>query len=117
MRNFRTLNIWQNGIALSKRIYELTQDFPKYELYGLTSQIRRAVVSIPSNIAEGCGRNSDKETARFIEIAIASAFEVETQIIIAQELNYISSETTQPLIDNIQILQRRMNAYRLSLLR
>lgn len=117
MRNFRTLNIWTGGISLSKRIYQLTQHFPKHELYGLTSQIRRAVVSIPSNIAEGCGRNSDKETARFVEIAIASAFEVETQIIIAQELNYISTETDKTLINDVQILQRRMNAYRLSLLK
>lgn len=88
----KDLIVWQKSIVLVKAIYVNTQSFPKEELFGLVSQIRRAVVSIPSNIAEGYGRGSKKECERFLYIALGSAAELETQLIISKELNYISSE-------------------------
>lgn len=84
MRNFRTLDIWKNGIEIVKQIYALCDKLPSEEKFGLKSQITRASVSIPSNIAEGCSRNSDIEFKRFLEIAMGSLFETETQLIISQ---------------------------------
>ncbi len=92
MRNFRNLLIWKQGIILVKEIYKITQKLPDYEKFGLKSQITRAVVSIPSNIAEGSSRNSEIEFKRFLEIAMGSLFEVETQLIIIQELNFVKEE-------------------------
>lgn len=83
------LNVWKESINLVKKVYKLTSMFPASEQFGLTSQIRRAVVSIPSNIAEGCGRNSDKELIRFCWISMGSLSEVETQLIIARELGFV----------------------------
>ena len=84
------LNAWKESINLVKRVYQLSAEFPAFEQFGLTSQLRRAVVSVPSNIAEGCGRNSDKELIHFCWIAMGSLSEVETQIVIAKELQYVS---------------------------
>ncbi len=92
MRDYKELIVWQKSRTLVKNIYDRTKIFPKEEQYGLTNQIRRAVVSIPSNIAEGYNRQSDKEFVRFLSIAKGSAAEVETQIILAQDLEYISAE-------------------------
>ena len=89
MRNFRNLNIWQQGIELVTYVYEVAAQLPKEEKYGIASQICRASVSIPSNIAEGCSRNSDIEYKRFLEIALGSAFELETQLVIIQKLKTI----------------------------
>lgn len=89
MRNFRKLEIWKEGIKLVKEIYQLSSQLPSEEKYGLRSQITRAAVSVPSNIAEGSSRNSDKDFKRFLEIAIGSLFELETQLIIIKELNII----------------------------
>lgn len=83
------LEAWKEALKLTVEIYELTKSFPKEEIYGLTSQIRRAVVSVPSNIAEGCARNSSAETIHFLYIAIGSLAEVETQLIISNRLGYI----------------------------
>jgi len=85
----RDLDVWKNGIELVKKIYILTKDFPKEEIYTLTSQIRRSAISIPSNIAEGAARNSKKEFIQFLYIALGSAAELETQLIVAKELGYI----------------------------
>jgi four helix bundle protein len=85
----RDLDVWKNGIELVKKIYILTKDFPKKEIYTLTSQIRRSAISIPSNIAEGAARNSKKEFIQFLYIALVSAAELETQLIVAKELGYI----------------------------
>ena len=87
---YQELEVWKNSIELVKTIYQITEKFPQKEQFGLISQIRRAVISIPSNIAEGSARYSNKDTARFADIAIGSLAEVETQLIIAKELNYIS---------------------------
>jgi four helix bundle protein len=85
----RDLDVWKNGIELVKKIYILTKDFPKEEIYTLTSQIRRSAISIPSNISEGAARNSKKEFIQFLYITLGSAAELETQLIVAKELGYI----------------------------
>lgn len=91
MSTHKNLIVWQKSLLLVKEIYAKTQDFPKDELFGLISQIRRSAVSIPSNIAEGYGRESKKECLRFLYIALGSASELETQLIISKELDYINS--------------------------
>lgn len=90
--SYKELIVWQKSIQLVKEVYKLTGSFPKSELFGITSQIRRAVVSIPSNIAEGYGRRSHKEYAQFYSIAYGSALEVETQLIIALKLKFALEE-------------------------
>jgi len=102
MRNFRKLEIWKEGIALVKQIYKLANELPKEEKYGLRSQITRAAVSVPSNIAEGCSRNSEIEFKRFLEIAIGSLFELETQLIIITDLDLIGNYDTTLLFEVIQ---------------
>lgn len=92
MRDFRKLEIWKIGIELVKQIYPLSDKLPSEEKFGLRSQLTRAAVSIPSNIAEGCSRNSEIEFKRFLEIAMGSLFEVQTQLIIANELQFLSNE-------------------------
>ena len=92
IKNYKDLIAWQRAMDLVEMVYLLTQRFPKEELYGLTSQIRRAVVSIPSNIAEGEGRNSPNEFVRFLSIAYGSLREVETQLLIAVRLKYLAQE-------------------------
>ena len=86
MKNYKELIIWQKGIEIVKRIYQLTKQFPAEEKYGLISRINRAAVSISANIAEGSSRNSDKDYARFLQVALGSAFEVQTYIVIAKEM-------------------------------
>lgn len=90
MHQFKELKVWQKGRVLVKEIYQVTHKFPKDELFGTTSQMRRAAVSIPANIAEGCGRNSDKELSRFLDIANGSAFELETLVILCLDLEYFT---------------------------
>ena len=89
--SYRGLIVWQKSMKLSKEIYLLTKTFPKEELYGLTSQIRRCAISIPSNIAEGKGRNSDKEFIRFLQVALGSVYELQTQLELSLQLNYIDN--------------------------
>lgn len=92
MKNFKNLKVWQKGIQLVVDVYKKTQNFPKEELYGLTSQIKRSAISIPSNIAEGSGRGTNKDFNRFLDISLGSSFELETQLIIAHELEFINNE-------------------------
>jgi four helix bundle protein len=89
MRNFRTYKVWQRSIELVSKFYHLTDEIPNKEMYSLTRQMRRAAVSIPSNFAEGSARESDKEFKRFIEMSLGSAFELETQLIIASNLYHL----------------------------
>lgn len=103
--NFRRLNIWKESLELSKEIYAITENFPKSETYALSSQIQRAVVSIPSNIAEGTAKGSDKHFIQYLETALGSAFEVETQLIIAHEVGYIKDLRFEELEILIQKLQ------------
>ena len=97
-KSYRDLLVWQKGIDLVKVIYSLTSQFPKKEIYGLTNQVQRSAVSVPSNIAEGQARSSSKEFTRFLRIALGSLAEVDTQIEIANQLGYVEKEAT----DNIQ---------------
>ena len=111
MRNFRELTIWQNSIKLVKKTYEFSKFLPKEETFGLKSQIQRASVSIPSNIAEGCSRSSNLEFKRFLEIAIGSAFELETQLLIIRELNLTTDIDINTNIESIHQLQRQLNSF------
>jgi len=88
MHNYDKLNVYSKALDLAEQVYIYTRPFPKEEKYGLTSQLRRAAVSIPSNIAEGCGRTSNKETAHFISIALGSLFEVDTQLRLASRFDF-----------------------------
>jgi len=92
MNTHKDLIVWEKGIELVKNIYLFTDSFPKSEQFGLIAQMRRCVISIPSNIAEGCGRNSDKELIYFLYIALGSSSELETLIIISVELNFLENE-------------------------
>ncbi|MBN2011839.1 four helix bundle protein [candidate division KSB1 bacterium] len=109
MRDFRTLNIWKEGISLVKNVYNLADLLPQEEKYGLKSQICRAAVSIPSNIAEGCSRLSQIDFERFLEIALGSAFEVETQLIIIEELELITKEQLSATFNQLTKLQKMIN--------
>jgi four helix bundle protein len=115
MKSFRELRVWQFAMDLVERIYRHTQKFPKEELYGLTSQIRRAVISIPSNIAEGHTREHLKEYLHHISIAQASLAEVETQFEIATRLHYASPEQLDQVLSEVQSLGRQLYALRNSL--
>ena len=92
IKYYKDLLIWQKGIKIVILVYQLVKSFPKEEIYALTSQLKRASVSIPSNIAEGYGRNSDKSFSHFLDISRGSLFEIETQLIIAKELGFISDD-------------------------
>lgn len=109
MRNFRTLNIWKDGINLVKKVYGLSALLPEEEKFGLKSQICRAVISVPSNIAEGSSRNSEMEYKRFLEIAIGSLFEIETQLIIIQELCFIPEEKINEVLEMVHTEQKMIN--------
>jgi four helix bundle protein len=110
MHNFRELKIWQEAIKITKLTYQLTKLFPPAETYGLTSQMNRAAVSIPSNIAEGAGRNSNKEFTQFLNITMGSCFELETQIIVAFELGYIKNEDLDKFIFDLNKLEKMINS-------
>jgi len=110
MRNFRKLIIWQQGIQLVADVYKLSEELRDWEKYGLKSQTCRVVVSIPSNIAEGCSRPSEIEYRRFLEIALGSAFELETQIIIVHKLHLASTERVGTLRTCLEIEQKMINA-------
>ncbi len=105
MNYFKELNVWQKAIELVTNTYLKTNDFPKEEIYGLVSQIRRCAVSIPSNIAEGCGRRTEKDFKNFLGISLGSAFEFETQLIICKNLEFIKKEDFMHLEAEIQYIQ------------
>jgi four helix bundle protein len=98
IRSYKDLIAWQKAIELTTAIYATTQKFPKEEMFGLTSQLRRAAVSVPSNIAEGQARNSSREFGHFLTIALGSLNEAETQLLIAQKLGYLTPETVAILL-------------------
>ncbi|HEV7643084.1 MAG TPA: four helix bundle protein [Pyrinomonadaceae bacterium] len=108
MRDFRQLEVWKESHLLTLEIYKVTKVFPKEELFGLTSQLRRACVSIASNIAEGCGRGTSKDYAHFLQIALGSAFEVDYQIILAGDLDYIDERHFSLLSDKIDKIRRQL---------
>lgn len=112
MRNFRELEVWKEAMEIVKQVYSITSIFPQAEKFGLVSQMNRSVVSIASNIAEGCSRKSVVDFARFLEISIGSSFELETQILIAKDLNYISLNLADEIIIKLNTLQKRLNSFR-----
>jgi len=112
MHNYKNLHIWQDGIKLARRIYEVTGSFPANEKYGIVSQMTRAAVSIPSNIAEGAGRNSNKDFANFLSIAIGSVFELHTQIVICGQIGLIDITTVQQLEEQTYTLQQQISSYK-----
>lgn len=106
IKNFKDLRIWRLGIDIVKQVYSVTRQFPKDELYILTSQMRRSAISIPSNIAEGFKRNHKKEFKQFLHIALSSAAELETQLIISNELGYLQNEEMDTVIQDIISLSK-----------
>lgn len=104
--------IWQDAIVIAKDTYVLTSSFPESEKYGLSSQMRRAAVSIASNIAEGSGRYSDAEFARFLNIALTSAYELETELLISFEVGYISEEEYQSFLAKIVSEQKKIRQFK-----
>ncbi|MBX2899203.1 MAG: four helix bundle protein [Cyclobacteriaceae bacterium] len=106
MNNYKDLIVWQKSIDLAVKIYESTKEFPKEEIYGLTSQVRRSAVSIASNIAEGAGRNSKKEFNNFLGISNGSSCELDTQLIIANKVNFLDTQALENIQSDILEIQK-----------
>lgn len=111
VRDFRELKVWEKAHHLTLALYKVTQHFPKEELYGLTSQIRRAASSIPANIAEGCGKGSDNELARYMQIAMGSASELEYHILLSKDLEYIEQKTYQDLVVRVIEVKKMLGPF------
>ena len=111
MRDFKKFEIWQLSHQLTLKIYTSTKNFPKEEMFGLTSQIRRSFASIGYNISEGSGRNSDKEFANFINIALGSSNEAENQLILAKDLDYINENEYQNLSEELTLLKKSLSRF------
>jgi len=116
MHNLKELKIWNKAIDLSVDVYKATSGFPSDEKFNLTSQSRRSAVSIPSNIAEGAGRNSNKEFSNFLGIANGSSYELQTQLIISNKLNLLNDEALDSLLKQIDELQKMNYAFQKTLL-
>lgn len=112
MHNFKELRIWQDSIDLVEDIYRKTKELPKNEEFGLISQMRRCAVSVPSNIAEGSGRESDKDFRRFLGISLSSSFELETQLIIANRIGYFENEVLDHILEKLSKLQKMIFVFR-----
>jgi len=108
MQDFRNIQAWQKAHELALKIYKTTKAFPKDERYGLTSQIRRAALSIPCNIAEGCARSTDADFARFLDIAIGSASEVECQLLLAKDIEYLKKTESDELLEQVMRVKRML---------
>ncbi len=108
MRDYRELEVWQKAMKLTELIYKLSAGFPKEEIFGLTSQIRRSAVSIPSNIAEGSGRAGKREFLQFLSIARGSSAELETQLLLAKNIGYLPTDT--PVFDRLISVRQMLNA-------
>lgn len=109
MRDFHNYKVWSRGHQFALSIYKKTKSFPTEELFGLTSQIRRASMSVPFNIAEGCGRRSDAEFAHFLNIAAGSASEVEEELLLAHDLEFINKESYQQLDKEIKEIKAMLS--------
>lgn len=110
MRNFREIKVWEKAHSLTLEIYKATSKFPREETYGLTSQLRRSSSSIPTNIAEGFGRGGNAELARFLQISMGSACEVEYQILLAKDLTFLSSIIYEHLQERVVEVKRMLGA-------
>ena len=111
MRNFRELEIWNLSRGLVKEIYLLMKTMPEEKKFGLTSQIKRSTVSIPSNIAEGCAKKSNKDFSRFLEISLGSCYELETQLILCPDLKLISEKIIEEKIALIQTIEKKITSF------
>jgi carbamoyl-phosphate synthase large subunit len=115
IQSYRDLKVWQAACVLAKEVYVMTADFPKEEIYGLTAQMRRAAVSIPSNLAEGHSRRGARDFASFISIAIGSAAELHTQVLISQDLGFCDEESCRPVLNRLEEVQRMLHGLRSSI--
>jgi four helix bundle protein len=111
MKDFKGLKVWEKSHALTLAIYKATETFPKQELYSLTNQIQRAAVSIPANIAEGCGKDSDAELKRYFTIAMGSASELEYLLLLAHDLGYLQDNLYQPMQNDLVEARKMLNAF------
>ena len=111
MRDYHKIDVWKRSHQLTVAIYRVTENYPKEEIFGLTSQIRRAIASVPTNIAEGCGRNSDAELYNFLNIASGSASEVEYQLLLSKELGYIDESVATELVKEIAEIRKMLGSY------
>jgi four helix bundle protein len=111
MKDFRSLKVWEKAHALTLEIYKSTDQFPKHELYSLTNQIQRAAVSVPANIAEGCGKDSDAELKRYFLIAMGSASELEYLLLLACELGYLQRDTYQSIQNDLVEMRKMLNSF------
>jgi four helix bundle protein len=112
MRNFLNLEIWKRSHQVTLKVYKFTKQFPKEETYGLISQMRRSSSSVPTNIAEGCGRNSNPQLSHFLQIAIGSTSELEYQLILSKELLYIDQPLFKELHSDVTELRRMIYVFR-----
>lgn len=110
MRDFRDLKVWQKAHLLALAVYKATKKFPKDELYGLTSQLRRSAASVATNIAEGCGRSGEAEFARFLHIAMGSASEAEYQLLLARDLRLVNGSEYEPLSRDVIEVKRMLTS-------
>lgn len=115
MHQFKNLEIWKRSRLFCFKIYGVTSNFPDNEKFGITNQLRRASVSIPSNIAEGSSRASNKDFSRFLEIAIGSAYEIETQLLISNDLKFLESETVETLLNELEEIVKMISKFRTTL--
>ena len=111
MKDFKELKVWEKGHSLTMAVYRVTAGFPKDEVYGLTGQIRRSCASIPANIAEGCGRSDDVDLARFLQIAMGSASELEYHLLLARDLCYLSPMEYEPLSKEATEVKKMLTAF------
>ncbi len=110
MRNVRELEVWKDAMRLVKEIYQLTAQLPDTEKYGLTSQINRCTVSIPANIAEGCGKYSNKDFVRFLQISLGSTYELETYLILCKDLEFLQLKEAAAAVEKVQLFQKRISS-------
>jgi four helix bundle protein len=110
MKSFKELQVWQKAHGMTLNVYRVTREFPKDEMYGLTSQLRRSAASVGANIAEGCGRRSDGEMCRFLQIARGSASEIEYHLLLARDLRYLAERDFQELSKQADEVQRMLTA-------
>jgi four helix bundle protein len=111
VRDFRSIKVWEKAHQLTLAVYAGTKGFPREETYGLTSQMRRSAGSIPTNIAEGCGRSGDTELARYCQIAFGSATELEYQLFLSRDLGYLDESSYEPLRDATIDVKRMLGAF------
>lgn len=111
MKDFHSLKVWQKAHGLTLAIYKSTEQFPKQELYSLTNQVQRAAVSVPANIAEGCGKDSDAELKRYFSIAMGSASELEYLLLLAHDLGYLQTDIYQHIQNDLVETRKMLNAF------